>query len=419
MTDAAAKVRALAAQTREAGAALRALTDEERAHALGRAAERLADAATPLGAEARAVLGGTSEHSSAMVDWALRTTLLPTTTTTTTQGDLLALLDAWRPRARGLIAQPARLAAIVLAGNVFTAGFRALALPLLVGAPVLVKAASRDDAFPRLFARALAEVEPRLGAALAVTTFARGAEPLEAALLERADSVSVYGSDATLRAVRARLAPGVAFAGHGHGLGAAYVPVAALESLDAARDVALRLALDVAAYDQRGCLSPHVVFVARSGRVAPRDFARLLADEGLAPLARTLPRGALPLEVGAQQLQWRGLSIARGDLFEGDGFAVSYEADAPLRLGPGYRNVLVLECGDARELAVRLGPLGVHLKALGVAGDADARAAVAGALTGPLAPRVSDVGAMQTPGLGGPADGVDPFAPFLRYLALD
>jgi hypothetical protein len=159
-----------------------------------------------------------------------------------------------------------------------------------------------------------------------------------------------------------------------------------------------------------------VVFVARSGRVVPREFSRLLADEGLAPLARSLPRGALPMDLGAQQLQWRGLGVVRGELFEGDGFAVSYEADGPLRLSPGYRNVLVLECGDPRELARRVGPLGVHLKALGVGGDAARRAEIARA---PLAPRVSALGTMQTPGLGGPADAVDPFAPFRRFLALD
>jgi hypothetical protein len=414
MSDATAALRALGADVRAAGDGLRALSTEERAAALGRAAERLADATDPLGREARALLTATSEHSAAMVDWALRTTLVPTTT-----ADLLALAEAWRPRARGVVARPAQLAAIVLAGNVFTAGFRAIALPLVVGAPVLLKAPSRDDVFPRVLAEALREVEPRVGRALAVTSFGRGPEALESALLEDADSVSVYGSDATLQAVRARLAPSIAFAGHGHGLGAAYVPVAALESLSSARDVALRLALDVAAYDQRGCYSPQLVFVARSGRVAPRELARLLAEEGLASLAGTLPRGSLPLEVGAQQLQWRGLGMVRGELFEGDGFAVSYEGDAPVRLGPGYRNVLVLECGDPREFALRLAPLGVHLKALGVAGDADARAEVARALLGPLAPRVCDVGAMQTPGLAGPADGVDPFAPFVRYLALD
>lgn len=412
--DALAALGSLAARTREAGGALRALSAEERALAIGRAAARLADADDALGAEARVTSVAATEHSAAMVDWALRTTLVPDTTDA-----LLALLEAWRPRARGLVARPASLAAIVLAGNVFTAGFRAIALPLLAGAPVLVKAASSDDTFPRLFARALSAVDERVGAALGVTTFGRADDALERAMLASADSVSVYGSDATLRAIRSKLAPSVAFAGHGHGVGAAYIPFTALESRESAVEAARQLALDVAAYDQRGCLSVQVVFVARFGRVVPREFARILAEDALAALARSLPRGALPVETGALQLQWRGLGAVRGELFEGDGFAVAYESDGPLRFGPGYRNVLVLECGDARELAQRLAPLGVHLKALGVAGDAAQRAEVARALAGALAPRISEVGAMQTPGLAGPADGVDPFAPFVRYLALD
>ncbi len=407
-------LRALALRLRDSGAALRALSPGERADAIGRAAARLADPSDPLGQEARARLAESSEHDPAMVEWGLRTTL-----TADAADALRTLHSVWQPHATELIAQPARLAVVVLAGNVFTAGFRALALPLLVGAPTLVKASSRDDVFPRLFARALAAEAPRLGDALGVATFPRGDEAREAALLEHADSVSVYGSEATIAAVRARLAPSVAFAGHGHGVGAAYVPYAALETTADAREAAQRLALDIAAYDQRGCLSPHVVFVARSGRVVPREFSRLLADDGLAPLARTLPRGALPMDLGAQQLQWRGLGVVRGELFEGDGFAVSYEADGPLRLSPGYRNVLVLECGDPRELARRLAPLGVHLKALGVGGGPSQRAEVARALEAPLAPRLSPLGAMQTPGLGGPADALDPLAPFRRFLALD
>jgi hypothetical protein len=408
------EVRALAARLREAGAALRASSIEERADAIGRAAACLADPADALGIEARAALCASSEHAPAMVEWALTTTLAGDVS-----GALRELCDAWEPRSRTLVAQPARLAAVVLAGNVFTAGFRALTLPLVAGVPTLVKASSRDDVFPRLFARALSAVAPRVGAALGVTTFAGGDEACESALLEHADSVSVYGSDATIAAVRARLAPSVAFAGHGHGVGAAYVPYAALDDLDTAREAASHLALDIAAYDQRGCLSPHIAFVARSGRIVPREFSRLLADESLTQLARTLPRGALPMDLGAQQLQWRGLGVVRGELFEGDGFAVSYEADGPLRLSPGYRNILVLECGDPRELARRLAPLGVHLKALGVGGDTARRAEVARALEAPLAPRISPLGSMQTPGLAGPADALDPFAPFRRFLTLD
>jgi hypothetical protein len=126
----------------------------------------------------------------------------------------------------------------------------------------------------------------------------------------------------------------------------------------------------------------------------------------------------LPTEVGAAQLQWRGVAAARGELFERDGYAVSWEGDSPLRLSPGWRNVSVLECGGAADLGRRLTPLGVHLKALAVAGDEPARRAVAQALPSPLAPRISAPGEMQTPPIDALADGASPWTGLVRWIEL-
>ena len=83
------------------------------------------------------------------------------------------------------------------------------------------------------------------------------------------------------------------------------------------------------------------VWVESDGGASGRRVAGALA-EALAAMGRRFPRGPLPADVGAQQLQWRGVGAARGELFEGDGYAVSYEGRGALRLGPGYRNVWVL-----------------------------------------------------------------------------
>lgn len=421
--SAAARVREAARAARATARRLRALGRAAVCAALDRAAALLRDPTSDVGAEALAVLPQSSGLSVEMVRWALDTSL-----PSSTGADLLALAEAWIPdeRATGALALPCDLAGVVLAGNVLTAPFRALAAPLVAGAPVVARVSAREARFAQLLARALAAARADLEGALQVVSFAHDDADAERALLEAVDALSVYGSDATIAHFRARAAAvrqeDLPLRGHGHGLGAAYVTTAALESPEHALAAARALALDVAAYDQRGCLSPQVVFVARAGRVSPRALARALAFEGLGPLARDLPRGPLPVEVGAAQLQWRGVAASRGELFEGDGFAVSYEADAGLRMGPGYRNVLVLECGDARDLARRLDPLGRHLKCLGVAGaagdddaGAEVRRALAALLPPPMCPAVVPAGEMQIPGLGGPQDGASPFDPFLRY----
>jgi hypothetical protein len=405
-----AAVRAIARRVIAAGPVFRALPSGRLVGALAGVSAGLLDPTSSLGALAREILPPSTGLSPAMIEWALRTSA-------PSREDVERLAAALAPPSRA-IAAPARLAVVTLAGNVFTAGFRALFGPLLCGAPVVVKASSRDDALPRLLERGLSEVDPDVARACAVVTFPGGREDLEEALFADADVVSVYGADHTLADVRARLPGTVRFIPHGHGLGAVFVPREALADEERARAFCTGVALDVAAYDQRGCLSPHAIFVERGGAVPPRELAARIAEHGLARLARELPRGPLPPAAAAAQVQWRGVAAARGDRFEGDGFATSFEGGEPLRVSPGYRNVAVLEC-EAAQLPARLLPLGVHLKALGVAGPDERRRAIARALPPPLAPRVSAVGRMQTPPFDALADGEPPLAGFTRLVDLD
>ena len=405
-----AALRSAAARISTTGPALQALGSDRVASAIARAAAALSRSGSEVAEDARRALGESTGLSDEMVRWALETTLGPAD-----EPALRALAEHLRAPLPWAVVARARLAVLVLAGNVFTAPFRAICLPLLSGVPVVAKASSRDDVFPRLLSAALRAVDAEVGRSFEVFTFPRGSTALLDALVSQADVVSAYGSDATLAELRGRLSATTTFVSHGHGVGVAYVPEAALQRDPG--ETAARIALDVAAYDQRGCLSPHAVFVDGGATRRARDFAAALS-EALGGLASRLPRGVLPVEMGAAQLQWRGVAAVRGELFEGDGWAVSFEGEGPLRLSPGYRNVSVLAC-DAAQLGRRLLPLGAHLKALGVAGDEHARRALAERLPAPLCPRVSDVGAMQSPPLDSLADGADPFTGLVRWTQVD
>lgn len=123
-------------------------------------------------------------------------------------------------------------------------------------------------------------------------------------------------------------------------------------------------------------------------------------------LARELPRGKVPQGAAAEQLQWRGVAAALGDLHASADCAVSHEGAAALRSSPGYRNIAVYECADLAAMRNRLLPLGPHLKALGIAG-ADAAHALSD-----LAPYVCEVGAMQSPPLATALDRLHPLEGF-------
>lgn len=406
-------VRAQSERAIEAGGALWQAGAERRAAWLGRAFAELNGPGGALFGAALEQIPDSAGLSREMVHWALESALGPLS------GAGLAALEralpAPHPGARRV--QAGQLCAVVLAGNVFTAAARAVALPLLYGLPVLAKASSHDAAFAQLLGRALVEADAELGQAFQLAVFGAGAERELRALLERADVVSAYGSDDTLQRLRAGLSATVGFVAHGHGLGAAFVDEGALVDEAAAASSASALAFDVAAYDQRGCLSPLVVWVREGAPVAPERFGQLLF-EALGRLAKTLPRGPLPIEAAAAQLNFRGVTALRGTLLEGDGFAVCCEGAGALRISPGYRNLQLLSIGHASELSARLAPLGVHLKCLGVAGVSDVPALLA-ALPARVAPRVCALGRMQTPPLHALADGLPPWEGLVRFAEQD
>jgi hypothetical protein len=388
------QLRALHGSLRVASERLRAVAVPARAERIAEAARTLLDGSAGLGQALRGELLHSTGLSAAGIEHGLRTTL------GLFERDALLALHASRPDAHGT-----QLAVAVLAGNLFSAAARPLLLPLLCGSAVLAKASSTDDVLPRFLSRALAAVEPRLGDACAVVTFAHGDAALAAALLQGADVVSIYGSDRTVVDLAARMAASTRVLAHGHGLGVLALGADALGSDVGARELAARAARDVAAYDQCGCLSPHAVLVQEGGAVDGRGFARLLGD-ALQACERELPRGALPVDSAAERQQWLGVAAALGELHRGATWAVSYEVAAPLRPSPGHRHIAVYDCADLTAMRARLAPLGKHLKALGIAGPT-LRSALSS-----LAPYSCDVGAMQNPPLDARLDGLHPLQGF-------
>jgi hypothetical protein len=138
------------------------------------------------------------------------------------------------------------------------------------------------------------------------------------------------------------------------------------------------VARDITLFEQRGCLSPHHVFVECAARDDARRFARALAD-ALDVLARKLgPPRAIDLGTAAairatrESSRWRKLAGAATDLWEGDRFAwtVVYDAEAAFRLSPLYRTVFVTPVADFTGFRAKLEAMKGRLEAFAVADPA-------------------------------------------------
>jgi hypothetical protein len=372
------------------GDVLRAASTEKRVAWLASAAERLSRA-TVGACEALAESTGLSPP---MVAWGVRTTLA-----TIEPSTLHALAD----EAHGTGGDPISSLSIVLAGNLFTAAARAVVVPLLLGIPVTVKASSRETLFPTMLRDALRQVDAELGDAIDLVVFAGGDVEREAALIEGTEVTAVYGADSTVDAMKQRH-PNASLIAHGHGVSATYCgPEALLE--DHIQETIANIALDICAYDQRGCLSPQIIYAAANSEPSLLAFAERLATEGLNPLAYELPRGPLPIDVGAAQAQWRGIAEVEGALVVGNTYGIAIRPPQPVRWSPGYRNVTLAPVRDRTEAVRAMEPFGPSLKCVGA--DPISIASLRAELdrNEALTAYVCPLGTMQTPPLDAPADG--------------
>lgn len=344
-------------------------------------------------------------------------------------------LDTFRPKkgeSAGLIrALGPRITTTVLSGNIPGLGAADLIATLLVKSSCLVKVSSDEPLFTALFAQTIVEVEPHLAHCLAVLGWP-GGEPesrsLEEVAFGRSDLVTATGGDEAVSAVRLAAAghqPASArFIGNGHHLSLGLI---GREALDDLKGIARNAALDVAMYDQLGCLSPHLFYIETGGAHFPREFAKALGQE-LACLEKDLPRGSLDTATSARLHQIRSVAeIKQADGEEvivfgsesGTLWTVIYEADPTFVLSPLYRTVRVKPIKDLLHAVPLLESWRPYLQAAGITVPESRRMALAEALGRAGVHRICPVGRMQQPPAGWSQDGRRFIADRVRWVDLE
>jgi len=185
----------------------------------------------------------------------------------------------------------------IAAGNLPNPTLMSIALGLLTRSAQFVKCASGAAFLPGLFAHSIYHADPKLGACLEIAEWRGGNRELENVLFAEADCLTATGSDETLTAIRAQLPAKFRFLGYGQRVSFGFVTREVLREEEVAKVVS-SAADDVIAWDQNGCLSPHVIYVEERGVVESDKFAELLAAE-LAKREASEPRGKISTEEAA------------------------------------------------------------------------------------------------------------------------
>lgn len=317
-----------------------------------------------------------------------------------------AILDRFRPRphnAHGRIRAvgPRLIVYILPSGPISDIAIVSLVSSLLAKSASLTKIAVTDILSP-LFVRSLRQVNAILADACTLMTWEGQRTDLARAAFERADSAVVYGSEATVSAVRSLIPPGVRAIFHGHKISFGMVARECCTPTTAAN-----VAIDVASHDQRGCLSPHLFYVESGGARTPLAFAAQVA-EAMDGLCRQPPTGSADEATQVWHLR-ATLPLKGGTVFQSEenlNWTVLYDPDPTFAISPLLRTVWIKPVENLEDIFAHLIPVRRYLQAAGIAATDTARTrdlseslAKAGAL------RICPVGQMQRPPLSWHHDG--------------
>lgn len=325
----------------------------------------------------------------------------------------------------------------VYAGNVPTVPVWPLVSALILKSALLAKTSSQEPLLAPLLARAIAEEDEDLGSCLAVVWWKGGSGDLDRAALADARAVLAFGGEAATASLARQARPDARLVLHGPKVSIGYIGRHALARA-ALPKLAERAALDVALYDQRGCLSPHAYYVERGGATAPVDFAVALG-RALDAASTSLPRRR-PTESEAASVQMARaqalFEAAAGAGVPGGAGAVTgapaliaparttewtvlTENGARFEPGPTHRVVRVHSIEGPEEFEGAIAPEARYVEAIALEEGGPRRAILAARFAALGIPRVAPLGGLQRPSPLATHGGVRRLLPFVTWTTIE
>ncbi|HEV2694514.1 MAG TPA: acyl-CoA reductase [Verrucomicrobiae bacterium] len=300
----------------------------------------------------------------------------------------------------------------IAAGNIPNPTWMSLTLGLLTRSAQFVKCATGSSYLPRLFAHSIYELDHKLGACLELAEWRGGNIDLEGRLFAEADCVTATGSDETLAAIRQVLPSKVRFLGYGQRVSFGFVTREVLRDESVAKIVSAA-ADDVIAWDQNGCLSPHVIYVEERGLVESDRFAELLAVE-LAKREAAEPRGNLSVEnsatIASRRALYEAIVVHRADakIWQSHGstaWTVVFEHDTRFQFSCLNRFIYIKPVPDVADVLQGIDAVHGKVSTVGIAAPPEKMKELAVRFARWGATRICPLGQMQNPPLTWRHDG--------------
>jgi hypothetical protein len=287
-----------------------------------------------------------------------------------------------------------------------------LMLGLLVRSAQFVKCATGTGFIPRMFAHSIYVTQPKLASCIEIAEWKGGTDLLETPLFHDADCVTATGSEESLDAIFRRLSPRSRFLRYGHKLSFSYVARESLAKIAVQKTVAAAVE-DIVAWNQLGCLSPHVIYVETGGALGPDAFAELLTKE-LQSRESKEPRGPVHTTTSAAIATRRMFYEVRASADEktrlwsspdSTAWTVVSEADPEFQVSCLHRFVFVKAVADIPALLTAVARLHGQVSTVGLSAPIHRAHEIATALAHWGVTRICPLGKMQDPPLTWRHDG--------------
>ncbi len=303
--------------------------------------------------------------------------------------------------------------------------FTSILLGLLMRSAQFVKCAQGTSFLPRMFAHSIYQADPKLGACLEIAEWKGGDTAIEDSWFGHLDCLTATGSSATISTLRQRIPGTLKLVSHGHQVSLGYVSSEMLLP-HLTRDIVRRVAHDVIAWDQLGCLSPQVVYVEVDGTVSPVMFAELLAQELSHNEVRT-PRATVDLVTAAKISSYRNFYEIRAACGEtkiwnslgSTAWTVVFDPSPDFQPSCLHRFIQVKPTTGVPQLLANLDVVSRQVSTVAIAVSPQKTQEVAEAFARWGATRVCPFGQMQRPPLTWRHDGHPPLGELVTWCNLE
>ena len=308
----------------------------------------------------------------------------------------------------------------ITSSNVPGVGVTSLIRGLLVKSAVVLKPGSEDRQLSGLFLDALASEDPSIAQAAAVVEW-DSKDAAVAAGLSEAQLVVVYGGESAIRWARQHAHPSAQTVVYPHRVSAGVVM--ANYKPGQLAEAAAEVARAVALFDQRGCVSPHTIYVVTPDNTVAERFAETVAAQ-MEGLEQTLPPGipqageasAFHQAAGSIELEAAG---ATGVVVHGVGerWRVVFEPRPGFRGSCLGRFVWIRPVPTPADVVRELEPVGAQIQTLGVWGKVGVEAL--GRLARLGVRRITTIKRAPWPAARSRHDGTAPLRSLLRWVEVD